>query len=138
MKIDPPDEPIEHISYFLKREERKQIFLELCKILSYLGCKSRARLVERISMETGIYKTHVYRYLNDKMTPNPKTTVKIIKALVKLGQIETVFKFLEPAAKRLYEDYRIFLKWGKYIKQKNIIYNPLSKKAIKEAESLLY
>ena len=58
-----------------------------------------------------MYKTHVYRYLNGKIIPNPKTTARIIRALIHLGKFEEVLNLLEPAANRMRRNYMAFSKW---------------------------
>ena len=135
--MDLPRETIDLMAKVLERNERKRVFDELCHTLSYLGYGSKPRLAEMIAMETGMYKTHVYRYLNGKMIPNPKTTARIIRALIHLGKFEEVLNLLEPAANRMIRNYSAFFKWKKYIKRK-VIYHPLSERALKEAETLLY
>ena len=132
-----PKETVDLMAKVLERDERKRVFDELCRSLHYRGYRSRPRLAERIAMETGMYKTHVYRYLTGKMVPNPKTTARMIEALIHLGRFEEALRALEPAANRMQRNYRAFFKWKRYI-EREFIYHPLSNKALKEAKTLLY
>jgi len=77
------------------------LFDALCERVKFFGERTKARIAERIAIETKMDKTQVYRYLNKKAIPNPKTTARVIDVLINLGSFETVVKILEPAAQRM-------------------------------------
>jgi len=62
-----PKETVDLMAKVLERDERKRVFDELCRALHYRGYRSRPRLAERIAMETGMHKTHVYCYQMEKI-----------------------------------------------------------------------
>ena len=119
------DQVLEDTSSLLSKEERAKIFNELCLRLQELGYKSVARLTEQISLATGIERTHVYPYLRGERVPNPKTTAKVIKALIKSGDIQFVVRCLEPVARRMQRDCKAFFQWRSELKLLGILYSPL-------------
>jgi len=96
--------------------------VENCERVKFFGERTKARIAERIAIETKMDKTQVYRYLNKKAVPNPKTTARVINALMNLGSFETVVKILEPAAQRMTRASRNFYRWKKYLVKNGIIY----------------
>jgi len=109
----------EDFTKLLGREDRLFLFKHLCKALEERGFKTRARKAEIIALKIGMQKTHVYRYLNCKLVPNHKTTAKIIKALLDLGESEVVLKILEPVSVRMYKAYEKFQKWKRELENHN-------------------
>jgi len=75
---------------------RLKLFNVLCEAVE-------KRPLERIWLETGIRKTDLYRYLPKSksrkggLVPSPKTTVKIIRALLRCSRTETVVRILDQA-----------------------------------------
>jgi len=93
------------------RSERKRLFEIVCERIKETGDRSKARIAERIAIETGINKTHVYRYFGGKTVPNPETAAKLIRILLKLGDYRTVMEILEPADMRILRVSRNFHRW---------------------------
>jgi len=121
----PSDSTLRNMASLLPREARIKLFRELCRILG-------KRVPERVSLETGIRKTDVYRYLPKSesrrggLIPNPATTVKIMKALLRNGGIEQVVDALDRVGNEMRKSYLEYFNWTKELRKRNIIYNPLS------------
>jgi len=120
-----PRKTVENLCKILEKNERLLIFNALCERIKFLGDRSKARIAERIAIETGMDKTQVYRYLNNKSVPNPKTTSRVINALLNLGDYETVVRILDLAAQRMSKTSRNFYRWKKSLAKKGIIYDSL-------------
>ena len=106
-----PPKTVDALAKMLTREERSLLFKSLCEAVKSAGDRSRPRIAERIAMEMGMDKTQVYRYLNERMVPNPKTTARVINALMNLGDFETIVRILEPAAQRMARSFTYFRRW---------------------------
>lgn len=119
------DQVLEDMAALLPKEERAKIFAQLCSRLREFGYKSVARLTEQISLATGIERTHVYPYLKRKRIPNSRTTAKVIKALIKTGDIQFVVRCLEPIARRMQRNCKAFFQWRSELKLLGILYSPL-------------
>jgi hypothetical protein len=134
--FDISEQTIATLSNVLTRDERMQLFQELCEAMD-------KRVPERIWLATGIRKTDIYRYFPKSkskkggLAPNPITTVKIIKALIKKRRYELVAKILENAAQRVHSSCRECFDWNSKLREKNIIYNPLSESEINKIERSL-
>ena len=102
----------------LTREERKELFTALCEKLKLYGFRSKPRLAEELARLLDVNKKNVYRYLNGKIVPNPKTTVKIAKALIKYAELKTLLKILDPTARTMLRDVQCFLDWKKDLERK--------------------
>lgn len=102
------------------------------------------RPLERIWQLTGIRKTDLYRYLprtkskKGGLTPSPKNTVKIIKALLKFGKTELVVNTLDPAASAMRMSYKSYFNWTKSLRKRNVVYNPLSHSEMYRIKKSLY
>lgn len=120
------DATINYLSCLLTPEERKRLFEELCEAVG-------GRTIERIHQETGIRKTDVYRYLpktksrRGGLTPNPITTTKVIKALLKRRQNRTVVTLLENASYRANSSSKAYFEWVRVLRKNNFIDNPWSR-----------
>ena len=131
------DSTLENMAYLLSIETRLKVFEELCRTFA-------KRVPEHVWLETGIRKTDVYRYLPKSeskrggLVPSPATTVKIIKALLKIGRYEFVAKALEPAGDEMRKSYHEYFSWVKFLKAHDFIYNPLSNIEIRKLERSLY
>jgi len=125
------DSTLRNIASLLPRETRMKLFEDLCKTFG-------KRVPERVSIETGIRKTDVYRYLPKSksrrggLVPSPATTIKVIKALLKNGQTELVTEALNPAGNEMRKSYLEYFKWIKNLRKRNVIYNPLSDQEIRK------
>ena len=90
------------------------------------------RPIERVSLETRIRKTDVYRYLPKAMSkrgglaPNPKTTATIVRVLLRMRKYEVVGKMLENAAFRVSSSCQECRNWTRVLRYNGIIYDPLS------------
>jgi hypothetical protein len=121
----PSDSTLKNMAYLLPREARKRLFEDLCKTIG-------KRVPERVSMVTGIGKTQVYRYLlprykswqnrrREVMVPSPATTVRVIKALLKIGKIELVVDALDPVGNEMRKSYLKYFNWIKRLEKAYII-----------------
>jgi hypothetical protein len=133
MKLD--DQTIEDMSNFLSRDSRLKLLDKLAKI-----CGKRPR--EKISMRTGIAKTHMYRYLpkdksSKRTVPNEKTTRKFIKELLKDGALQSVIVELDMVETRLRRVAREYRKWKTEMKKHGLVSNPLSNYDMKKLEESL-
>ena len=127
MSLEPPEFVIQKMSYFLSREKRLKLFNELIEVLG-------KPTPERVSLATGISKTHVYRYLPGhkpkRLAPNAQTTTSIIKALLRNGRFKPVLQVFNHVAMEMRETYREYFYWEKKLRKNDIIPNPLSRKEI--------
>ncbi|MFB3889423.1 MAG: hypothetical protein ACE14S_08020 [Candidatus Bathyarchaeia archaeon] len=126
--VDPysiSDDTIENMSRMLTKEARQQLFEELCATVG-------KRIPERIWQETGIRKTDVYRYLPKRksrrrgLVPSPTTTAKVVKALLKRRKYDAVAKIFEAAANEMHRSFQEFFEWRRWMRNSNVIDNPLS------------
>jgi len=115
------DETLHRMVRLLTREERKKLFTILCEKLKLYGFKSKPRLAEELARLLAINKKNVYRYLNGKIVPNPQTTAKVAKALIKYAELKTLLKILEPTARAMLRDAQRFLNWKKDLERKGLI-----------------
>jgi hypothetical protein len=116
-----------NLCYFLKPEERLQLFDMLCSAV-------QKRIPERVSMELGIKRQNVYPYLKrrkKRLVPNAETTAKIIAVLRDKALSQAVLPILEPAIDRMRISAKTYQKWMKGMKKLN---NPFSEAEIERLE----
>jgi hypothetical protein len=120
---------LRNLACLLSKEDRMKLFRNLCDIIGQ-------RVPERVSLATGIRKTDVYRYLPKSksrrggLVPNPDTTVKVIKALLDNGGIESVVIALDQVGNEMRTSYLEYFAWARNLRKQNIIDNPLSDEEI--------
>jgi len=135
MPFELPDYIIQRMSHFLPRETRSRLVDELATVVG-------KPIAERISLATGIPKPHVYRYLpqykSGRFAPSPKTTVRIIRALLQNGRLETVLQALDRVEWEMRDTYRKYFSWKKKLRRYDIIPNPLSRTAIAKLKKSMY
>jgi len=134
-----PESTLKNMTRLLTREARLNLFQNLCTILG-------EPIPERVWRETGIRKTDVYRYLPKSrslkggLVPSPKTTVRVIEALLKDGglkELQAVTNALDPVAEVMRKSYRGYFEWKKTLRINSIIFDPLSRKEIDKLEKSL-
>ena len=130
------DLALSNMTRLLTREARLRLFERLCAILG-------EPIPEKVSLETGIRKTDVYRYLPKSrsrrggLVPSPKTTVRVVKALLRNGRFHVVFEALDPVEHEFRRTCRIYFDWKKELKNRGVIYDPLSRGEIDRLERSL-
>lgn len=121
--IIPSDFTLNNIACILPKDTRMKLFEELCKTVA-------KRVPERVSLETGIRKTDVYRYLPKSksrkggLVPSPITTAKVMKALLKNGKTEFVANTIDSAVDDMRKSYHEYFSWKMDMKDRNVIDNP--------------
>lgn len=123
MSFELPDSILQQMSYFLPRETRLKLVDELAAVVG-------KPIPERISLATGIPKSHVYRYLpqykSGRFAPSPKTTVRVMRALLRKGRLHTVLQVLDRVEWEMRNTYLKYFYWKKKLRRYDIIHNPLS------------
>ncbi len=121
----------------LPREARLRLFQDLCKVLG-------EPIPEKVWLATGIRKTDVYRYLPKSrssrggLVPNPKTSVRVIKALLRRRKIQLVLEALDPVENKIRRACREYFDWKKELRKRNIIYDPLSREEMDRIKKSQY
>ncbi len=107
-----------NLAFLLTPDERLKVFEEYCRVLE-------KRVPERVSIETGIKRNNVYRYLPRTQSkiggniPEPEPTAKIIMALaLKHHEYDFVINILQPARDRMRISYLKFDDWSKIFRNK--------------------
>jgi len=135
MPLELQDSVIQKMSYFLPRDTRLEL---VDNLVATLG----KPIPERISLETGIPKTHVYRYLPQhkprRLAPDAKTTARMVKALLRNGGLQTVLHLLDPVEQEMKKTYHEYFRWKKTLRRYDIIPNPLSDTSIARLQRSLY
>lgn len=135
MSSELPDSILQKMSYFLPRETRLRLVDELAVAVGN-------PIPERISLATGIPKTHVYRYLSQyksrRLAPNPKTTVRVIRALLRWGRLHTVLQVLDPVEEEILKTYRKYFSWRKNLRDYDIIHSSLSPPEMARVKKSMY
>ncbi len=135
MSLD--DSALENMTSLLPREARLRLFQDLCKVLG-------EPIPEKVWLATGIRKTDVYRYLPKSrssrggLVPNPKTSVRVIKALLRRRKIQLVLEALDPVENKIRRACREYFDWKKELRKRNIIYNPLSREEMDRIKKSQY
>lgn len=103
------------LCYFLKPEERLQLFDKLCETIP-----SQKRIPETISLRTGIKRPNVYLYMKHRKksrekraVPNAETTAKIVKELHDEALNQAIYPILKPAVLRMLAATTMCLRWTK-------------------------
>lgn len=131
------DSTLQNMASCLPREARLKLFQDLCKVLG-------EPIPERVWLATGIRKTDVYRYLPKSrslrggLAPNPKTTVRVIKALLSERKFQLVLDALDPVENEIRRACREYFDWKKKLRKRNIIYYPLSREEMDRIEKSQY
>jgi len=76
--------------------------------------------------------------LKGGLVPSPKTTVRVINALLRERKFQLVLDALDPVEKEIRRACLEYFKWKKALRKRNIIYNPLSREEIDRIEKSPY
>jgi hypothetical protein len=99
------------LCYFLKPEERQQLFDKLCETIP-----SQKRIPEIVSLKTGIKRPNVYLYMKGRekrKVPNAETTAKVVKVLHDEALNQAIYPILKPPVLRMLAATAMCLKWTK-------------------------